>query len=104
MNKREAIRLVDSGGRGIKRTARDLGISKSSLTRWISERRETDLLSGPHDDMQKELARLRRENGLTSRFSERFALLMPMLTSQSQIRSLSLSFRRSFPDLAASKL
>jgi len=62
--KREAIRLVDSGGRGIERTARDLGISKSSLTRWMSERRETDLLSGPHDDMQKELARLRRENEL----------------------------------------
>src|SRR3984893_1382517 len=38
--------------------------SKSSLTRWMSERRETDLLSGPHDDMQKELARLRRENEL----------------------------------------
>jgi len=55
---------VDSGGRGIERTARDLGISKSSLTRWMSERRETDLLSGPHDDMQKELARLRRENEL----------------------------------------
>ena len=58
------IRLVDSGGRGIERTARDLGISKSSLTRWMSERRETDLLCGPHDDMQKELARLRRENEL----------------------------------------
>ena len=62
--KREAICLVDSGGRGIERTARDLGISKSSLTRWMSERRETDLLCGPHDDMQKELARLRRENEL----------------------------------------
>jgi transposase len=62
--KREAIRLVDSRGRGIERTARDLGISKSSLTRWMSERREIDLLSGPHDDMQKELARLRRENEL----------------------------------------
>jgi transposase len=62
--KREAVRLVDSGGRGIEWTARDLGISKSSLTRWMSERRQTDLLSSPHDDAQKELARLRRENDL----------------------------------------
>src|SRR5450631_4331483 len=62
--KREAVRLVESGRQGIERTARDLGISKSSLTRWMSDIREKDLLSGPHDDAQKELARLRRENEL----------------------------------------
>jgi transposase len=56
--------LVESGRQGIERTARDLGISKSSLTRWMSDIREKDLLSGPHDDAQKELARLRRENEL----------------------------------------
>src|SRR5664279_1318875 len=62
--KREAVRLVESGSQGIERTARDLGISKSSLTRWMSDIREKDLLSGPHDDAQKELDRLRRENEL----------------------------------------
>jgi len=62
--KREAVLLVESGRQGIERTARDLGISKSSLTRWMSDIREKDLLSGPHDDAQKELARLRRENEL----------------------------------------
>jgi transposase-like protein len=44
--KREAVRLVENGRRGIERTARDLGISKSSLTRWMSDIREKDLLSG----------------------------------------------------------
>jgi len=43
---------------------RDLGISKSSLTRRMPDLREKDRLSGPHDDAQKELARLRRENEL----------------------------------------
>jgi len=38
--KREAVRLVESGRQGIERTARDLGISKSSLTRWMSDIRE----------------------------------------------------------------
>ena len=35
--KREAVRLVESGRQGIERTARDLGISKTSLTRWMSD-------------------------------------------------------------------
>ena len=61
--KREAVRLVESGRQGIERTARDLGISKSSSTRWMSDNGE-HFLSGPHDDTQKELARLRRENEL----------------------------------------
>jgi len=37
---------MESGRQGIERTARDLGISKSSLTRWMSDIREKELLSG----------------------------------------------------------
>jgi transposase-like protein len=46
--KRQAVRLVDSR-QGIGRTARNPGISKSSLTRWMPDIREKDLLPGPHD-------------------------------------------------------
>lgn len=60
--RREAVRIALSSGRTIGQVAADLGIGKSTLGKWISRHRESDLLSGPHDDVQKELARLKREN------------------------------------------
>ena len=60
--RREAVRIVLSSGRSIGQVAADLGIGKSTLGKWLSRHREADLLSGPHDDVQKELTRLRREN------------------------------------------
>lgn len=60
--KREAVRLTETSGRTVGQVATDLGIGKSTLTRWKTLFREADILSGPHDDVQKELARLRLEN------------------------------------------
>ena len=60
--KREAVRLVQTSGRTVGEVAGDLGIGKSTLGKWLTRHREADLLSGPHDDMAKELARLRKEN------------------------------------------
>jgi len=62
--KREAVRLTETSGRTIGQVADDLGIGLSTLTRWKRRYRETDLLSGPHEDTAKELARLRKENEL----------------------------------------
>ena len=42
--------------------ADDLGIGRSTLGKWLAKHREADLLSGPHEDTAKELARLRKEN------------------------------------------
>lgn len=58
----EAVRLVETSGRSVAAIAEDLGIGKSTLTRWLTQHREADLLSGPHSDASKELARLRKEN------------------------------------------
>ncbi|WP_158497758.1 transposase [Magnetospirillum gryphiswaldense] len=58
--RREAIRLVQTSDRTIGEVADNLGIGKSMLGKWLARHRETELLSGPHDDVQKELARLRR--------------------------------------------
>jgi len=60
--RQEAVRIALSSGRTIGQVAADLGIGKSTLGKWISRHREANLLSGPHEDVQKELARLRREN------------------------------------------
>lgn len=60
--KQEAVRLTETSGRTIAQVADDLGIGLSSLTRWKRMYREADLLSGPHEDTAKEIARLRKEN------------------------------------------
>ena len=62
--KREAVRILTTSGRSISLVATDLGIGKSTLDRWRREFVEKDLLSGPHKDLNFELARLRKENEL----------------------------------------
>lgn len=62
--KREAVRLVETSGLTIKQVSEDLGVGFSTLTRWLRIYRDHELLSGPHDDVDKELARLRKENEL----------------------------------------
>jgi transposase len=38
------------------------GIATSTLSRWRSEHEQADLLEGPHEDVAKEVGRLRKEN------------------------------------------
>ena len=60
--KREAVRLTETSGRSVAGVVNDLGIAKSTLSRWRSENEQADLLEGPHEGVAKELARLRKEN------------------------------------------
>jgi transposase-like protein len=53
-----------NSGRTIEEVAKDLGIGRSSLSKWKSQFREAELFAGPHDDVHQELARLRGENEL----------------------------------------
>ena len=55
---------VDERADSLASVADDLGICKSTLTRWQRVYRDADLLSGPHDDVDKELRRLRKEDEL----------------------------------------
>ena len=58
----EAVQLALSSGLTRKQVAADLGIGFSTLNKWIAQHRHDDLMSGPHDDVHKELVRLRKEN------------------------------------------
>jgi transposase len=60
----EAVRLLATSGRTIKQVADDLGIGVSSLGAWKRKRDRVELMAGPHEDVEKELLRLRRENDL----------------------------------------
>ena len=62
--RREAVRLLSTSGRTVRQVADDLGIGFSTLNNWKSRFEEAELMAGPHDDVMKELARLRRENEL----------------------------------------
>ncbi len=65
--KKEAVLLIATNGRTISQIAADLGIGLSTLTRWKRQFHEADLLAGPHEDVTKELARLRKENEILKR-------------------------------------
>ena len=62
--RKEAVRILASSGRTIQAVADDLGIGASSLGKWKRQLNLAELMAGPHEDVQKELARLRRENEL----------------------------------------
>jgi transposase len=57
----EALRILAASGRKVEEVAEDLGISRSTLSKWKTHVAHVDLLAGPHDDVQKELSRLRHE-------------------------------------------
>lgn len=60
--KQEVLRILSTSGRTVAEVAADLGLGQSTLQRWKTHATETELLSGPHPDVEKELARLRHEN------------------------------------------
>ena len=60
--RKEAVQLALTSGLTREQVAEDLGVGKSTLGKWITTHRHEDLMSGPHDDVQKELKRLRKEN------------------------------------------
>lgn len=64
--KREAVKLALASGLHREAVAADLGVGKSTLGKWITQYRQdqrgTNEPSVGTDDLQRELARLRREN------------------------------------------
>ena len=63
--RREAVRMVRDGKRGIASVARELGINQQTLSRWLKQA-EVDEGRGPEGALttaeRDELQRLRREN------------------------------------------
>lgn len=60
--KQEAVRIALTSGLPRERVALDLGVGKSTLNKWVSHYRPSDLVSAPQADLARENKRLRLEN------------------------------------------
>jgi transposase len=60
--KQEAVRIALTSGLPRDRVASDLGIGKSTLGKWVSQYRPSDMVSAPQADLARENERLRLEN------------------------------------------
>ena len=60
--KREAVRIALTSRLSRERVAKDLGIGKSTLGKWLAQYRPADLASAPQADLARENERLRLEN------------------------------------------
>ena len=59
--RQDAVRIALTSGLTRKQVADDLGVGKSTLNKWITAHRDTDVVSKEDLDLTKENNRLRRK-------------------------------------------
>jgi transposase len=62
--RRDAVSMALTGGLTRPQLASDLGVGVSTLNKWVQQHQHHDLMSGPHEDVERENTRLRKENRL----------------------------------------
>jgi transposase len=59
--RRDAVRIAISSGLTRPHVSSDLGVGLSTLNKWVQQHQHDDLMSGPHEDVEKENTRLCKE-------------------------------------------
>ena len=59
--RRDAVRIATTSGFTRPHLSSDLGVGLSTLNKWVQPHQHDDLMSGPHEDVEKENTRLRKE-------------------------------------------
>ena len=59
--RRDAVRIATTSGLARPQLSSDLGVGLSTLNKWVQQHQHDDLMSGPHEDVEKENTRLRKE-------------------------------------------
>ena len=59
--RRDAVRIATTSGLTRPQLSSDLGVGVSTLNKWVQQHQHDDLMSGPHEDVEKENTRLRKE-------------------------------------------
>jgi len=59
--RKDAVRIALTSGLTRKQIASDLGVGMSTLNKWVTEHRDTEVVSQEDQDLARENDRLRRE-------------------------------------------
>ncbi|WP_436799276.1 transposase [Pacificibacter marinus] len=59
--RRDAVRIATLRGLTRPQVSSDLGVGLSTLNKWVQKHQHDDLMSGPHEDIEKENEPLRKE-------------------------------------------
>ena len=59
--RKDAVRIALTSGLTRRQVADDLGVGLSTLNKWVQKHQHDDLMSGPHEDVERENDRLRKE-------------------------------------------
>jgi transposase len=59
--RRDAVRIAETSGLTRPQAASNFGIGLLTLNKWVQKHYHDDLMAGPHEDVGKENARLRKE-------------------------------------------
>jgi len=78
----DAVRIALTSGLARKQVASDLGVGLSTLNKWITAHRDTDVVSDKDLELARENERLRRENRILK--EERDILKKPRSSSRAQ--------------------
>ena len=57
----DAVRMATTSGLTRPQLSSDLGVGLSTLNKWVQQHQHDDLMSGPHEDVDKDNTRLRKE-------------------------------------------
>jgi transposase-like protein len=60
--RKDAVRIALTSGLSGRQVAADLGLGKSTLNKWVTAHRDTDVVSSEDRGLAAENERLRREN------------------------------------------
>ena len=59
--RRDAVRIAVTSGLTRPQVSSNLGVGLSTLNKWVQKHQYDDLMSGPHEGVEKENERLRKE-------------------------------------------
>ena len=59
--RRDAVHIATSSGLTRPQVSSDLGVGLSTPNKWVQKHQHDDLMSGPHEDVEKENTRICKE-------------------------------------------